>query len=362
VSIDFLSRIDLEGIPLTRRPVVLALALVIAAGALAACGSSSSSAKSRGPVTLRLGYFPNITHATALVGVDKGIFAKDLGSNVTLKTSTFNAGPAAVEALFANALDASYVGPNPAINAWQKSNGSAIKIIAGATSGGASLVVKPGINSAADLKGKKVATPQLGNTQDVALRAWLKKAGLKTDPQGGGDVSILPQDNAQTLTTFKAGDIDGAWVPEPWASRLVSEGGGKVLVDEASLWPDGKYLTTTLIVRSAFLKSHPDVVQNLLKGHVEATDFVNSNPAEAKTVANNAIKALTGKALAAAIIESSWPHLQFTVDPLVATLDKEAADAQDVGLLNKVDLKGIADVKLLNKVLEAAGKPPVSGG
>src|SRR5438309_333390 len=144
----------------------------------------------------------------------KGIFAKDRASNVTLKTSTFNAGPAAVEALFAGAIDATYIGPSPAINAWQKSNGSAIRIIAGATSGGASLVVKPTITSPADLKGKKIASPQLGNTQDVALRAWLKKQGFTTNPEGGGDVAILPQDNAQTLTTFKAGDIDGAWVPE----------------------------------------------------------------------------------------------------------------------------------------------------
>jgi NitT/TauT family transport system substrate-binding protein len=346
---------------LVRRIAFSALALLVGAGALAACGSSSSSTKSSGPVTLRLGYFPNITHATALVGVNKGIFAKDLGSNVTLKTSTFNAGPAAVEAIFSNALDATYIGPNPAINAWQKSNGSAIKIVAGATSGGAFLVVKPGINGVADLKGKKVATPQLGNTQDVALRAWLKKAGLRTDPQGGGDVSILPQENAQTLTTFKAGNIDGAWVPEPWASRLVSEAGAKVLVDEATLWPDGKYLTTTLIVRSQFLKDHPDVVQNLLKGHVEATDFVNTSPAEAQTVANDAIKTLTGKALATSVIQSAWKNLHFTVDPLVATLKKEAADAQDIGLLKKVDLKGIADVNLLNNVLRAAGKQEVIG-
>src|SRR5439155_14868321 len=306
--------------------------MLVAAGLLAGCGSSKSSASS-GPVTLRLGYFPNVTHATALVGVANGLFAKDLGSKVTLKTSTFNAGPAAVEALFAGAIDATYIGPSPAINAWQKSNGSAIKIIAGATSGGASLVVKPTITSAADLKGKKIASPQLGNTQDVALRAWLKTQGLSTNAQGGGDVSILPQDNSQTLTTFKAGQIDGAWVPEPWASRLVSEGGGNVLVDESSLWPGGKFLTTTLVVRTKFLKDHPDVVQNLLKGHVEATDFVNGHPDEAQNIANEQIKTITGKALANGIIASSWKSMVFTADPLVATLRKEATDAESVGLL-----------------------------
>jgi NitT/TauT family transport system substrate-binding protein len=348
----------MEGIPLARRSTI-SLALLVSI-VLAACGSSGSSAKSSAPVTVRLGYFPNITHATALVGVGKGIFARNLGTD-KLETTTFNAGPAAVEALFSGALDASYIGPSPAINAWQKSNGTAIRIIAGATSGGASLVVKPTINSADDLKGKKLATPQLGNTQDVALRAWLKGKGLNTDPQGGGDVSILPQENSQTLTTFKGGQVDGAWVPEPWASRLVAEAGGKVLLDEATLWPGGKYLTTTLIVRTQFLKDHPDSVERLLKGHVEATDFVQKNTAEAQTVANDAIKTVTGKALAANIIASAWKSLDFIEDPLVTTLQKEAEDATAVGLLKKVDLSGIADVKLLNKVLKASGKSTVKG-
>jgi sulfonate transport system substrate-binding protein len=327
----------------------------------AACGSGGSSAGSSGQVTLRLGYFPNVTHATALVGVSKGIFAKDLGAKVTLKTSTFNAGPAAVEAVFAGAIDATYIGPNPAINAFQKSHGTAIRIIAGATSGGAALVVKPAINGAADLKGKKVATPQLGNTQDVALRAWLKREGLKTDPQGGGDVSVLPQENAQTLETFKAGQIDGAWVPEPWASRLVLEGKGKVLVDEATLWPEGRYLTTELVVRTAFLKQHPDVVEGLLKGHVEATKYVNEHPAEAQQAANGLIGQITGKPLGAALIDSAWKNLHFTSDPLASTLRKEAADAESVGLLEKVDLTGIVDVKALNKVLTSAGETTVKG-
>ena len=340
-----------------RRVTAAALLLGLAA---VACGSGGSSGSS-GPLTVHLGYFPNITHATALVGVSKGIFAKDLGSKVTLKTSTFNAGPAAVEAIFSGALDATYVGPNPAINAWQKSHGQAVRIIAGATSGGAALVVKPSINSAADLKGKKVASPQLGNTQDVALRAWLDRHGLKTDPQGGGDVSILPQENAQTLDTFKAGQIDGAWVPEPWASRLVLEGKGKVLVDEATLWPGGKYLTTELIVRTAFLKQHPDVVERLLKGHVDATAYVNQHPAEAQQAANAAIAQITGKPLSAAVVAAAWRNLTFTNDPLASTLRKEASDAESVGLLQKVDLIGLVDVAPLNKVLDSAGEAKVQG-
>jgi NitT/TauT family transport system substrate-binding protein len=359
VPVDFIESVD-EGDNLVggvRRLTTAALLLGLVA---AACGSGGSSGSS-GSVTLHLGYFPNITHATALVGVSKGIFAKDLGPKVKLKTAIFSAGPAAVEAIFSGSLDATYVGPNPAINAWQKSHGQAIRIIAGATSGGAALVVKAAINSAADLKGKKVATPQLGNTQDVALRAWLKRQGLKTDPQGGGDVSVLPQENAQTLETFRAGQIDGAWVPEPWASRLVIEGKGKVLVDEATLWPQGQYLTTELIVRTAFLKDHPDVVEGLLKGHVEATKYVNDHPTEAQQTVNAAITQLTGKGLSAAVISSAWKNLQFTNDPLVSTLRKEAADAEAVGLLQKVDLTGIVDVKKLNKVLGSVGERTVQG-
>ncbi|MBV9284475.1 MAG: ABC transporter substrate-binding protein [Acidimicrobiia bacterium] len=328
----------------------------------AACGGGgSSSAKSSGHVDLRLGYFPNLTHATALVGVANGIFTKDLGSNVTLQTKTFNAGPAAVEALFSNSLDITYVGPNPAINAFQKSNGQAVRLIAGATSGGAGLVVKPSINGPADLRGKKLASPQLGNTQDVALRNWLKKNGLNTTAEGGGDVQILPQDNAQTLDTFKSGQIDGAWVPEPWTSRLVIDGKGKLLVNEASVWPDGKFLTTTVIVRTQFLKDHPDVVKNFLKGHVEATNYINSHPAEAQQAANQAIAQLTGKALAAQVVQSAWKDLTFTWDPLASTLREEATDAQTVGLLNNTNLKGLVDVAPLNTVLKADGKGSVSG-
>jgi sulfonate transport system substrate-binding protein len=337
-------------------------AVAVGLGLLAAAcgGGGGSSAKSSGQVTLRLGYFPNLTHATALVGVSKGIFAKDLGSNVTLKTTTFNAGPAAVEALFGNQIDATYVGPNPAINAFQKSNGQAVRIIAGATSGGAALVVKPSITSAAQLKGKKLASPQLGNTQDVALRAWLKRQGLTTNAQGGGDVQILPQDNSQTLDTFKSGQIDGAWVPEPWATRLVLDGKGKVLVDERTLWPQGKFLTTTLLVRTAFLKDHPDVVRNLLKGHVEATNFVNQNPAEAQQIANTAIAQLTGKALANAVITEAWGNMTFTWDPLSSTLRKEASDAEAAGLLSQVNLTGLVNVGPLNTVLKADGNAAVN--
>ena len=328
---------------------------------MAAPKTTPTTAKKADPVTLRLGYFPNVTHASAIAGIEKGIFADNLGPNVDLKTSIFNAGGAATEALFSGAIDATFIGPSPSINAFAKSKGEAIRVIAGATSGGAALVVKPEINSAADLKGKKVATPQLGNTQDVAARAWFLSQGLKTDTQGGGDVGIKPQDNSQTLDTFKQGLISGAWVPEPWATRLVKEGGGKVLVDERSLWPGGQFVTTQLIVSTSFLKAHPDVVENLLRGHIAATDWVNANPAEAQDVVNAGIAKVTGQAMNVDIIKASWGSMMFTFDPLASTLHKEAEDAKKVGLLSSdTNLDGIYDLSILNKLLTAAGKPPVS--
>ncbi|MDQ1372691.1 MAG: sulfonate transport system substrate-binding protein [Actinomycetota bacterium] len=343
--------------------VVLALAALAVAGACgndntkAASGASTTAAAA--PVTIRLGYFPNVTHATAIVGVEKGLFAKALGTD-TLETKTFNAGPEATEALLSGAIDATYIGPNPAINAFVKSKGG-IKIISGATSGGAALVVKPSITSAAQLKGKKIASPQLGNTQDVALRSWLKDQGLNADPQGGGDVSIVPQENSLTLDAFKAGQIDGAWVPEPWVSRLVTDGGGKVLVDEKTLWPGGKFVTTHLIVRTAFLKDHPQTVERLLEGQVAANDYLAANAAEAQTVVNGGILKITQKKLADAVIASAFKNLSFTDDPIAASLKTSADHAVAVGLLQKPDLTGIYDLTLLNSVLKAKGETAVKG-
>ena len=334
------------------------LALALAA-ALVGCGSKEQGA-APAPVTVRLGYFANVTHAPAIVGLEQGWFAAELGPNAKLEPKTFNAGPEAVEALFSEALDLTYVGPNPAINAFAKSEGKAIRIVAGATSGGAALVVQPSITKPADLAGKKLATPQLGNTQDVALRAWLKGQGLSANLEGGGDVSIVPQANAQTLETFRSGEIQGAWVPEPWATRLVLEGGGVVLVDERSLWPDGKFVTTHLVVRTKFLAEHPDLVAAVLRAHVRAVDFANAEPAKARELVNAGIAKVTGKALPAAVIEGAWDKLAFTVDPIASSLRKSADDAMAAGLLEPVKLDGIYDLAPLNAVLAAAGKPQVS--
>lgn len=335
------------------------VAIALAASTLTGCGGDDSSG---GSSTLRLGYFPNITHAPALVGVHNGIFADKLGTGVKLETKTFNAGPSAIEALFSGAIDATYIGPNPAINGWAQSKGTALKIIAGTTSGGAALVVREGIDSVDDLRGKKIATPQLANTQDVALRYWLTKHGLKTDQQGGGDVSVMPTPNSEAVAAFASGAIDGAWVPEPYASQLILEHKGKVLVDEKDEWPDGQFVTTHLIVRAEFLKDHQDLVKRLLQGHVAAVAFTNEHREEAQKAANEQLAALSGKPLKESIIAAAFKNLTFTVDPIAASLQGSAVHAQEVGLLDPVDLKGIYDLGLLNEVLSASGKPLVSPG
>jgi NitT/TauT family transport system substrate-binding protein len=324
----------------------LFLATVAAVGLIGPTTAAGAAPK-QDDVTLRLGYFPNVTHATALVGVESGLFEEKLGNDAQLEPSTFNAGPQVVEALNSDALDASYIGPNPAINAFAHSNGEAIRIVSGATSGGAFLVVKPSIKGAKDLEGKQIATPQLGNTQDVALRTWLKKKGYKTDTAGGGDVSVVPQENGQTLDLFKQGEIDGAWVPEPWATRLVQEGGGKILVDERKLWPDGRYVTTHLIVQTEFLEDHPDVVKKLLEGHVAANTLIANDTNRAEQLVGQGIDKATGKPIAPELVTASFKNLVFTNDPVASSLRKSAKDAEAVGLLRPVNLKGIYSLKFL---------------
>jgi len=351
------------------RPATALVLLLLISSILAACGASSQarsrasadSSVNSGPVDLRLGYFGNLTHAPALVGVGKGYFKDALASNVHLTTQTFNAGPAEVEAIFGGAIDAGFIGPSPAINAYIKSKGAAVRIVSGAASGGASLVVRPaaGINGPSDLKGKTLATPQLGNTQDVALRAYLLDHGIHTDAQGGGDAKIVPTDNATTLQLFQQGKVDAAWVPEPWVSRLHLEAGGKILVDERSLWPDGQFTTTELIVARSFLDQHPDTVKALITGEIKAIDWITQNPVEAKAAVNDALLQLTGKALKPAVIDEAWTRLSFSADPLASTLKKEAADARRAGLVANTNLGSILDLRLLNQVLAAGGKPKV---
>ena len=313
-------------------------------------------------VTIHFGVFPNVTHAPGLVLTADGGPLKALLPNATIDVQSFSSGTKAIESVASEATDITYIGPNPAINAFAKSKGEAVRVISGSTSGGAFFVVKPDINSAADLKGKTVASPSLGNTQDVALRAWLKDQGLSTDTAGGGDVSVVPQDNSQTLETFIAGTIQGAWVPEPWATRLITEGGGKVLVDERDLWPDGKYVTTHLLVTTKFLEANPEVIKRILLANIQAVDFVNDHPDEAQQIVNAEIEKWTTKKLSEDLLKTTWANLTFTVDPIASSLQKSADDAIALGLLEDPgDLSGLYDLGPLNELLDQLDEPEVKG-
>ncbi|MFD1719994.1 ABC transporter substrate-binding protein [Amnibacterium endophyticum] len=343
----------------TRLAAVL-LAAAVATG-LSACSGGADAAPAAAPDAtapqLRLGYFANLTHAPAIVGVEDGAFQKALGSTA-LQTSVFNAGPAATEALLSGAVDATFIGPGPTTNAYVQSK--AITVIAGTAANGAALVVKPGITTPAQLKGRRLSTPQLANTQDIALRYWLKQQGLATTPTGAGDVSIAPQSNGDTVNAFKQGQIDGAWVPEPYASQLVAAG-GKVLVDEKTLWPGGRFVTTDLAVSTKYLEQYPGTVTDLLEGLIAAEGEVNGDPAAAQRTVNGAIGKITGTPLPEDLLKTAWSNVEFTVDPIAGSLKEGAEHAKDVGLLTgDVDLAGLYDLEPLNALLKQAGKPEVS--
>jgi NitT/TauT family transport system substrate-binding protein len=253
------------------------------------------------------------------------------------------------------------MGPNSAITAYTQSGGKAIRIISGATWGGAALVVSKSITSSSQLKGKTLATPELGNTQDVALRTWLKKQGLTfPGPNGGsGDVTILPEANATTLTSFEAGSIAGAWVPDPWVAEMVSKGGGHVLVNEKTQWPGGRFSTTVLVVATAFLDAHPTVVTGLLKGQLAATAFIKASPATAMAAANTALATLTGKSLSAGELSTAWSDMTFTNDPIASSIQTDVAHAKAAGFATS-NLDGIFDFGPVNQLLAAAGQAQLS--
>ena len=315
---------------------------------------------------VRIGFFANLTHAPALVAQQLRLFEQNLNREGTqVEYVLFNAGPAVIEAMKGGAIDVAYIGPNPSITGYNSTNGTLLKVVSGATSGGAYLVVKPGINTVADLRGKKIATPQLGNTQDVALRSWLKTQGLQTTVAGGGDVTVIPTENAQSLTLFKRGDIDGAWVPEPWASRLVLEAGAKVLLDEKMLWPpSGQYVTTNIIASQPFLNQYPGTVRSILQANNTAIRYIAANVLKSKDIVQEQITKWTGKPLPDAVINRSWGNVRFTWDPLPLTLKQGADDAVSVGLLSlgSKGLSGIYDLRLLNSVLKASKARTVTAG
>ena len=344
------------------RQIILVFTMIITTIALISAPISIASAQSLGDEkkTLRIGYFPNITHSQAVIGLNNGDFQKALGDNVTVETFRFNAGPSAIESLLADRIDATYIGPNPAINGYLLTGGKDLRVISGASSGGASFIVRndSGIETVNDLGGKKFASPQLGNTQDVALRKYLIDNGFNT-VENGGNVTVLPIANADILTAFLKKEIDGAWVPEPWATRLVQEAGGKVFVDEKSLWPDGKFVTANLIVRTDYLEKNPEIIKKLLEAHVDETLKINNDTAAAAKEFNTQLKKLTGQEISENVLDKAFSNLELTYDPLKLTLFKSANDAYDLGFIEKgkdrPNLSGIYDTTLLNEVLAEKG-------
>jgi len=322
--------------------------------------TQSSSVPTKNDV-LRLGYFPNINHAQAVIGVGNGDFQNALG-DVKIESQVFNAGPAAVEALFANRIDVAYVGPNPAINGYIKSNGQGLKIIAGVSSGGAVFVIRndSGITDVHDFAGKKFASPQLGNTQDVALRSYLLKNGYKTT-ENGGNITILPAKTSDIVTMMSKKDIDGAWVPEPWGTILVKKTNGKILLDERDLWPNGKFATALIVARTDYLNSHPDVIQKLLEAHVKETVWINNNKDESIKDFNIQLQNLTGQTIPNDVISNAFTRMDITYDPVKSSVSKSAEDAFDLGFLGdkQPDLSNIFDLSILNKVLQAQNLPVI---
>ncbi len=344
----------------------VAAATVLAAGCSSSGSSGSSStpaaaAAASTPVTLRLGFLANITHAPALVGIREGFFRKELGSNVSLQLTPFSSGTQESTALLAGQLDAAYAGPNPAIKAWQTSGGKLIKVISGAASAGAELVVKSGITSAGQLKGQSLATPSLGNTQDVALRYWLKQHGLTATATGGGDVGVKPvSPNSAAVLEFKSGQIAGGWEPAPYDIEMVQDG-GHALVNEASLWPGGQFVTTNLVVTQAFLAAHPSSVNGLLKAQIDANNFIHQHLAAAEAAANAELTSALGKGLKSSVLSAAFQQITFTNDPIASSLAADAQHAVAVGLLSPVsNISALYDLGPLNKLLAAAGEPQVS--
>ncbi len=329
----------------------LAIVLLLVTG-ITGCGREPSKPASTAAGVIRVGYFPNLTHAQALAGLARGDFATALGPNVKIETTVFNAGPSVIEAIFAKRIDLAYVGPNPAINGYVQSQGKALRIVAGAMSGGAALVVRSeaGITTPEQLDGKRIASPQLGNTQDVALRAFIARHGLKPS-ENGGTVQIIPTPNAQIIDLIKTRQLDGAWLPEPYVSRLVVEAGCRVLVDERDLWPKGDFVTAHIIVSTEYLEAHRNTVRAWINAHMLVTQWMRENPDEAKRVVNAEIGKLTGKPLSDEVLNAAWSRMRPTWNPLEASLVECANAAYDAGFLRaKPDLTGIYDLTLLNDI------------
>jgi NitT/TauT family transport system substrate-binding protein len=312
-----------------------------------------------GQMPLRLAYFPNITHAPAIVGEERGEFRRALGAHVAIVSTQFNAGPEEMEALLANAVDIGFVGPGPALNTYLKTGGHALKIISGACSGGAALVARDGANirSIRDLDGKRVAVPLIGGTQDVSLRHFLKAEGLGPVEQGGS-VRILPIKNPDILALFRRNQLDAAWVPEPWASRLVHEAHASLVVDERDLWPNGRFTTTVVVVRQAYLKEHPAEVRRFLRGLIRTINWLDAHGDEGRRIVNAQLKKLTGKELPEPVMSDAWSRVTFTTDPDSNSIDAFLRAEQEAGYLPQTQMRtaDLLDLQPLEAERQAAGR------
>jgi NitT/TauT family transport system substrate-binding protein len=302
---------------------------------------------------VRVAFFPNIGHSIAIVGMEEGIFSEKLGNQTTIKTRLFDSGPQVIEALYANEIDLAYLGPGPAINGFLKSDGKSLKILAGAASGGVSFVVHPDsdIKSPTDFSGKRIAAPQIGNTQDVSLRNLLHQNNLKP-VEKGGTVYVINVKNPDIFTLFSKGDLDAAWIPEPWATRLVQQLDGIRLFQEKDLWPNQKFSSAVLIVRSEFLEKNPDVTQRWVDAHVETANWINEHRNETEIIFNDFLKKETGKTLDPKILHEAFSNLQITSDPIKSSVYTFAERANALGYLGRegYSLEGIFHTEQLNSI------------
>ncbi|MDO5628132.1 MAG: ABC transporter substrate-binding protein [Mobilicoccus sp.] len=351
--------------PLSRRLFLAGSLATLGLGALAAC-SNGDTAPSPGGTNgggeageLRLGFFSSVTHAVPLAFMGNGTGQRVLG-DTTLTEQIFASGPVAVESLLAGAVDAAYLGPSPAVNAHVQTQGRALRMISGAATNGAAFVVREGITTVEDLRGKVFATPQLGGTQDVQLRKYLIDNGLTTDTTGGDDVTIVAQQNSQTLDLFRAGEIDGAWVAEPWVSRLIIDAGATVYIDEKDLWPNETFPTTVLVVTQDYLENNPETIRNLLRAHVETVGTLAADEAAAIELVNGEIARHIGAPLPEAVMERAFGEVNLGWDPVASAMTRLGEDAVTAGIAQQApDLTGLLDLTLLNEVLAEAGEPAV---
>lgn len=304
------------------------VAVLVAAALLLSLATAS-----RADTVLRIGHFPNITHAQGLVAhaltrEGKGWFEQRLGPGVTVQWYVYNAGPAAMEAMIAKSIDVTYVGPNPALNVYARSGGAETRVVSGAAEGGSALVVQAdgNLKSAADFRGKKIATPQLGNTQDVAARSWLIAGGLRIT-QTGGDAQVIPTANPDQLLLFRQKRLDGVWTVEPWVARLISEAGGKVLVDESNA------LTTLLVARADFLDKQRDLVRKFVAAQQELTDWIIAHPEEAQQLVRSELKAETQVNMAPDLVTQAWQRIHWVHEVKREQIDDVVKSAQAVGFL-----------------------------